>query len=269
MSKLICSLLLFFVILYSLTGCTRQYTMSTSITVAGSTTMAPLMRQLALAYPYANIEIQELGTTAGINATISGTSHISMSSRVVTSDELAMGLVAMPIAKDGIVVIVHPNNPVTNLSIYQIQGIFEGYISNLAQIGGHNASLTIVSREEGSGARSSFDNFANIQNLRRDMQLIISQGSGAVINAVRTNPQAIGYIASGLITSDVRALSINGVHFSEISANSGDYPFTTAFYIVLPTEPTSYAKDFVNWIISPKGQAIVRQLGYIPIGYVE
>jgi phosphate transport system substrate-binding protein len=161
-------LLLFAVLL--VTGCAPGNSGAGSdntVVVAGSTTVTPVMRELASAFEASNgvsIEVQELGTSAGINATISGVSNIAMASRAITQAETEQGLSAIAIAIDGVAVIVNASNPVDNLSLEQITAVFRGEITNWSELGGNDAPITVVSREEGSGIRQTFETFAGLQD---------------------------------------------------------------------------------------------------------
>lgn len=270
------SIVLLFIL--SLPACGIYREGSGIIIVAGSTTVTPVMRELAHAFERDNditIAVQELGTTGGINATISGVSHLAMSSRPLSAAEAAQGLVPSAFAMDGIAVVVHLNNPVTNLTLEQITGIFQGKITNWSEVGGENGEITVVSREEGSGIRTGFETFANLQeervinynNVRISLTRpsIISQGTGAVIASVSGNENAIGYITTGIETDALRDISINGVFFSEETVKNGTYIFANVFYIAHMETASEEVMEFVNFIMSPEGQRVVSQSGYVSI----
>jgi phosphate transport system substrate-binding protein len=237
-----------------------------TVVVAGSTTVTPVMRELAAEFEAACgivIEVQELGTSAGINATISGVSEIAMASRAITQDEIAQGLSPVAIAIDGVAVIVNGSNPVANLSLEQITAIFKGEISNWSEVGGNDAPITVVSREEGSGIRQTFQTFAEIDEPARSA--IFSQGTGAVIAAVSGNANAIGYVSCGVVTDGFRAVAINGVEFSEEAVINGDYIFANTFFIGVRGNISENAQAFVDFILSEAGQNIVSNKGYVRI----
>jgi len=250
-----------------------------SVTVAGSTTVTPVMRALSDAFMEqtgTRIEVQELGTSAGINATLQGISDIAMASRAVSESELEQGIIPIPIAIDGIAIVVHPTNPVTDLTADQIRSIFLGEITNWSQVGGNDANITVVSREEGSGIRGSFEGFIdlsiqtmvngeyiNISGISRTA--IIQQGTGAIINHVSSNINAIGYITAGIATDAVTAISVDGVPLSEEAIRGGAYAFANTFYIGVRESVAGNAQEFIDFIISPAGQDVVSTTGYVRI----
>lgn len=252
-----------------------------TVRVAGSTTVSPLIKELRTAYeidhPGSRIEVQEIGTSAGISATIEGVSHIAMASRYFSEEELNQGLVGMPFALDGIAVIVHPDNNIDNLTLEEVTKIFKGEIYNWSQVGGADAEIIVVSREEGSGIRSSFEELANLEvdierngRMYKDSEIaknaIYEKGTGAVKGTIRANENAIGYITTGVLDDTVNAIKIDGVGFSEESVRNGDYPFVNTFLIATKEETPSNVQAFIDFIFSEEGQALISQKGYVSIG---
>jgi len=275
-------LLMFSVVLF--TGCApdRGQTQGdeNTIVVAGSTTVTPVMRALADAFTAANsditIEVQELGTSAGINATIQGVSNIAMSSRTMSDAEIEQGITPIAIAIDGVAVVVHPSNPVRNLTLNQITAIFRGDITNWNEVGGNNDPITVVSREEGSGIRQTFESFASVQDeIEVGSNIImasavansalISQGTGGVIASVSGNPNAIGYVTTGVVADGLSSVSVNGVAFSETAVLDGDYIFANTFFIGIMENTSDAAQQFVDFILSESGQNVISDTGYVRI----
>ncbi|MCL2839833.1 MAG: phosphate ABC transporter substrate-binding protein [Defluviitaleaceae bacterium] len=248
-------------------GCRPEDAGSDNIIVAGSTTITPVMREIAEAFESANngltVEIQELGTSAGINATIEGISDIAMSSRAMSADEQAQGVHPIPFAIDGVAVVVNPNNPVSDLTLEQITAIFYGEITNWSEVGGNDVAITVVSREEGSGIRSTFESFANIDEVSSGA--IISQGTGGVIASVSSNVNAIGYVTTGVVSDGLKAVAINGVMFSETTVMNGSYIFANTFFIGIRDDLSDNAQRFVDFILSSPGQDVVSAAGYVRI----
>ena len=280
-----------FFLLFMTTGCvgsgnlqayaeSNQGNTENTIRVAGSTTVAPLMRELRFAYedmnPGIRVEIQEIGTSSGIRATIEGVSHISMSSRYLTDAEIEQGLTGMPFALDGIAVIVHPENEVTNLTAAEVAKIFRGEITNWSEVGGNNAEIIVVSREEGSGIRSSFEELADLEvTIERDgrtfrdseiaRNAIFEKGTGAVKGTVRLSRNAIGYVTTGVLDDTVQSVKIDGVGFSEESVRLGDYLFANTFLIAITDNIPTVAQNFIDFIFSEEGQELVSAKGYVSI----
>ncbi|MCL2610820.1 MAG: phosphate ABC transporter substrate-binding protein [Defluviitaleaceae bacterium] len=242
-----------------------------TITVAGSTTVTPIMRELAVAFANEtgiHAQIQEIGTSSGINATIEGASDIAMSSRALRDEELA-SLTPINFAVDGMAVIVNPSNPINNLSLEQVTSIFAGEITNWSEIGGNNAIITVVSREEGSGARTSFEGFVGLTDsgislIRRDA--LIFNGTGGIIAAVSGNRNAIGYVTAGVLDGiNVTDVSINGIRFSGETVLNGTYIFANNFYIAYGVDASEDTRAFVDFIMSTAGQAVVAAAGFVPV----
>lgn len=253
---------------------------TTTISVAGSTTVSPLMRQLRLAYEEQNkgvrVEVQDIGTSAGIVATLEGVSHIAMSSRRFSEQELSQGLVAKPFALDGIAIIVNKNNNVDNLTSEQVTKIFRGDIVNWSQVGGEDANIIVVSREEGSGIRSSFEELANLESdiyvngrIFRDSDIsrnaIYEKGTGAVKGTVRSSKNAIGYISTGVLDDTVKAVKIDGVGFSEETIRNGSYTLSNEFFIATREHVPRSVESFIDFIFSDEGQALIKEKGFVSI----
>ena len=252
-----------------LTACAPQA--EGTITVAGSTTVTPVMREIGAAFENEtgiHVSIQEIGTSSGINATIEGASDIAMSSRALRDEEL-VSLTPINFAIDGMAVIVHPENPITNLTLYQITAIFAGDITNWSEVGGNDANITVISREEGSGARTSFESFVNliedgISRVRADA--LIHNGTGGILAAVSGNENAIGYVTAGVVDGNsVVDIAINGVRFSQETVLNGTYIFANNFYIAHGSDISEDARAFVNFIMSEAGQAAVSTAEYVPV----
>ncbi|MCL1935372.1 MAG: phosphate ABC transporter substrate-binding protein [Defluviitaleaceae bacterium] len=250
------------------------------IIVAGSTTVTPLMRELVSAFTNINghvsIEVQELGTSSGINATINGVSDIAMASRTLSDSEQEQGLTPVSIAMDGVAIVVHPSNNVDNLTLEQIEGIFRGDITNWSEVGGNNAGIAVVSREEGSGIRSTFESFANVRDevASGDSTVwvsavaptaVFSSGTGGIIASVSGNENSIGYISAGLVEdAGLKSVSIDGVAFSEAAVRDGSYAFANVFYLGIVEDTISdVARAFVDWIISEEGQTVISQAEFV------
>jgi len=274
--------------LFITTGCMRNdsnleayaYTHDGIVRVAGSTTVAPLMRELRLAYenkhPGRRIEIQEIGTSAGIRATLEGVSHIAMSSRYLSENEMEQGLMPLPFALDGISVIVHNDNEVNNLTSEQVAEIFRGNITNWSEVGGNDAEIIVVSREEGSGIRSTFEELADLEiTIERDGRTfrdsevargaIFEKGTGAVKGTVRLSRNSIGYVTVGVLDDTVQSVQINGISFSEEAVRNGTYLFANTFLVGVTENIPANAQAFLDFILSEEGQTLVRNAGYVSI----
>jgi phosphate transport system substrate-binding protein len=260
-----CKILFLMAALLVLSACgTRS---STAVIVAGSTSVQPFAELLAEEYarlhPDDEIDVQGGGSSAGIQAAESGTADIGMSSRHLTEREHQMWHVE--IARDGLAVIVHPDNPIRNLSFEEIQDVYTGEITHWHQIGGESHRIHTVVREEGSGTRSAFDDLV-MGGKRVSPRAIVQDSNGAVRQLISSDRHAIGFISLGLAenTDIVEAISINGVAANWENVQNGEYTLFRPFLFVAPEPPEGEAKRFVDFILSDEGQKILISEGLIP-----
>jgi len=255
------SLLLAFALLVA--GCGRQ---SGGVTVAGSTSVQPFAEMLAEEYmathPEQAINVQGGGSSAGIEAVRSGAAQIGMSSRELKGDERS--LVRVEIARDAIAVVVHPSNPVRDLSLEQVRAIFSGQITDWAAVGGASHPIVVVTREEGSGTRGAFQEMVMGKDSNIDAGALVQDSNGAVRQVVSSDPNAIGYISLGLVNGQVKAISIDGIEATAENVLSGRYKLVRPFLFVLSAQPEGQAKAFIDYVLSAEGQRLLAQEGLLP-----
>ena len=253
-----------FIVVVSMTmGCQRS---RAGITVAGSTSVEPFAELLAEEYmsrhPESHIYVQGGGSTAGIEAAISRTANIGMSSRNLIDDE--RNLLAVTIAKDAIAIIVHPTNPIETLSLDQIRNVFSGTMKNWKELTGPDHPIDVVTREEGSGTRESFQKFVMG---KEDISLgaLVQDSNGAVRQVIASDPSAIGYMSLGLVNEQVRAVRISGVEPNLKNVYNGKYALVRPFLFVFNGEPTGEAKSFSDFVLSPLAQKLFLKEGLVPV----
>ena len=165
-----------------------------SISISGSTSVGPLMEKVQEKYEENNsviLEIQQNGSGAGIKDVISGISEIGMSSREL-KDEEKNSVEATTVAYDGIALLVNPENKVKNISLEDVKNVYTGKITNWKELGGEDAPIVVISREEGSGTRDAFQEIVGYKSEELTKEATISDGSGAVKTTVAGNKNAIG-----------------------------------------------------------------------------
>jgi phosphate transport system substrate-binding protein len=255
-------LILFFVLLIAFwTGCQKP---KGGLTVAGSTSVQPFAEMLAEEYMAHHkgkkVFIQGGGSSAGIEAVRTGAANIGMSSRRLIASEKE--LIPVPIAYDAIAVIVNPKNPLDDLSTEQIRGIFSGKLTNWKEIGGRNHSLTMVTREEGSGTREAFQKMVMG---KREISLggLVQDSNGAIRQVVSDDPNAIGYISLGLVDKTVKALKIDRIQPNLENILKSRYQIVRPFLFVFRAAPNGLARDFLDFILSADGQKLLKQEGLI------
>ena len=235
------------------------------IIIAGSTSVQPFIEQVAQNYmnkhPGIVINVQGGGSTAGIQATFNRICNIGTSSRNLVGDEKRLKQIL--IAMDGVSVIVHPSNPIDNLSVEQIRGIFAGRIRNWKELGGKDETIIPVTREEGSGTRGSFEEMIMEGEEISDICLV-QDSNGSVREIIATTPNGIGYISAGLVDEREKAVAINGIKPTPENLSSHRYRFCRPFLLLLLDEPKGKVKDFIDYVLSPEGQKILAGNGLIP-----
>lgn len=240
-----------------------------NIAISGSTSVGPLAEKLALEYKEksnVNVEINQIGSSAGITNAINGVSEIGMSSRDLTEEEQLAGLQEVTIAYDGIVVVTHPENPVQTLSIEQVRQIFTGEITNWQQLGGEDAQIVVVSREDGSGTRDAFQEIIDYKSNELEPKALIANGNGNIKTTVATNAQAIGFISFEYIDNTVRPLRIDDIEPTADNVLAGHYPISRPFLFVYKDDALSdNGQRFIDYILSDEGQEIVKEAGAIPV----
>ena len=241
----------------------------TGIIIAGSTSVQPFVEKVAEHFMEENpdivVNVQGGGSTAGIQATMNGTCDIGTSSRNLRPSE--RGLKVILIALDGIAVIVHKDNPIDDLEIAQVRGIFTGDISNWQALGGLDKEIIPVTREEGSGTRASFEDMIMGGEVISDACLV-QDSNGAVREIIATTPQGVGYISVGLLDEREKAIGINGVKPTLANLITEKYRFSRPFLFLLREEPKGSHKKFIEYVLSPEGQAILGSSGLIPASQV-
>ena len=242
---------------------------STTISISGSTSVGPLMEKVAEVYEEKNpnvvLEIQQPGSGTGIKNAIDGIAEIGMSSRDLASDE-AGKVNGTEIAYDGVAVLVNPKNTAENLTIEQIKKIYTGEITNWSEEGGKDAPIVVISREEGSGTRSAFQEIVGYESEEMLKDAMISDGSGAVQTAVAGNENAIGYASFEYINSSVKALNVEGVEPTAENVKNSTYKISRPFLLVTKEDTlTEEGQKLIDFILSDEGQKIVEENKLITI----
>ena len=258
----------------SISGCSRAAGQIHQLNVSGSTTILPIAEESADAFklksPTTRVLVSGLGSSSGIEAVSAGTAQIGTSSRDLKPEEEGLGLVDIPIAYDGIAVIVNPANPVSALTTAQLQGVFSGKITNWSQIGGEDRSIQLVNRDEASGTREAFQKLV-MKDTKFDPASTVLPGTGQVRDVVSRAPGAIGYISLGFVKSrfaslPVKTLTVDGVPPSEKTVADKSYPVGRVLHFFTKGQPTGLTKQFVDFVLSPAIQkSVVVDAGFIPI----
>ena len=241
---------------------------STDFIFAGSTSVQPYIEILAeeyeRLYPGELIDVQGGGSSAGIQAVESNTADIGMSSRNLKDDE--KHLWSIEITKDGLAIIVNPDNPVGNLTLAQICGVYSGELSNWNELGGPDAKIHVITREDGSGTRGAFEEMV-MDGRRIDPRSIVQDSNGAVRQLVADDIFSIGFISLGLVDvgeRPVKALQIGDVVPTRENVINGSYTLFRSFILVAKERPAERIMRFIDFVLSPEGQRMLIAEGLIP-----
>lgn len=240
-----------------------------TVSISGSTSVGPLAEKLAAKYTEkanTNIEINQIGSSAGITNAISGVSEIGMSSRDLKEEEVASGLNEVIIAYDGIVVVTHPSNKVKDLTMEQVKQIFTGEVTNWSELGGDDLEIVVVSREDGSGSRDAFQEIVEYSSGELIRNSIIASGNGNIKTTVANNKHAVGFISFEYIDENISTIDINGVEATAENVLQKKYSLSRPFLFVYKEgQLTEAGQQFIDFILSEEGQLIAAEAGAIPI----
>ncbi|MEA3423755.1 MAG: phosphate ABC transporter substrate-binding protein, partial [Bacillota bacterium] len=255
-------------------GCDKEADNQTEekyLSIVGSTSVTPVVTKLADAYMAKNdgvkIDVQGIGSSAGVKAAYDKSADIGMSSRNLKEAEKEWGLTETTIAFDGIAVSVHPSNTITKLTTEQVKDIFEGSITNWSEIGGKDEEIIVVSREDGSGTRGAFEGLVALVAEDADGNkystlvgdALIADGNGAVKANIASKENAIGYLSFSYLDESVKTLSINDVEPLVENIENGTYEISRPFLLLTNDAITDLANEFIEYILSVEGQKIIAE----------
>lgn len=247
------------------------------IVIAGSTSVQPLSEALAEEYMAANegvtITVQGGGSGQAVKSLKEEIAQIGALSREVKDEEKGDVGTEYVIAKDGVAVIVNKDVNVDDLTIEQIKKIYTGEITNWSEVGGADAAISVVSREEGSGTRGAFTEITGVlekddagnETDKTTANAIVQPSTGAVVETVSTTPNSIGYVSLEALTDDVKAIKVEGVEISKDSVLDATYKISRPFIYVVPAEVDATAQGFIDWVMGDEGQKMVEENGFIPV----
>jgi phosphate transport system substrate-binding protein len=251
----------------------------------GSDTLVNLALAWAETYmewrPEVRISVTGGGSGTGIAAMINGTVDLANASRAMKPEEIeaaeANGItpIEFTVARDAIAVVVHPSNPVDNLTLEQISDMYTGKITNWRQVGGEDRPVVLLSRESNSGTYVYFlENVIRLGDKESDLlffpDTLLMPSSEGISTEVRQNPNSIGYDGLGYVTPDQKMIAVARdaespyVLPSVDTVNDGSYPVSRPLYMYTAGEPTGGLKEYLDWILGD-GQALVPELGFVPL----
>jgi phosphate transport system substrate-binding protein len=244
-------------------GCSRDQ--SKTLKLMGSTSIQPFAEELGREYekknPDRKIQVEGGGSTAGIQAVADGLADIGTCSRDLQGEE-AKQFTPVVVARDGVAVVLHPDNPVTELTTEQIRKIFSGAVTNWKEVGGKDARILLVTREDGSGTREAFVHL--VMGKERIASGALSQASNGAIKAmVKGDPSAIGYMSLGQVGLELKAVRVDGQEPTASGVLTGKYTLARPFLFVTKGSPKPEAQAFIDFVLSADGQKMLESEGLI------
>lgn len=224
--------------------------------------MEPLIEELTQAYrtahPNVIFEVSLGDSATGLQDLRAGEADLAGASWKEERDSIVRGLQAVPIARDGLAIIVHPSNRVPDLTLLQLRALYRGETLDWSALGGPAAEPVIISREDGSGDRQAFEALVMGED-RVTFNALVMPTAAAVIDYVTRHPAAIGYVSLAQVRDDVRALPIEGVIPSPEQVRTGAYHLSRLLFVYVNDPPFPEVRGFLDFVLSPDGQAIVAR----------
>ena len=245
--------------------------LSGTVATDGSTSMEEVIgvlgEQFMADHSGVTVSYNPTGSGSGIEAVSNGSCDIGLASRALTDEEKANGLTETIVALDGIAVIVNAENSVTDLTLEQIASIYTGAVTDWSEFGSEAGTIAVIGRESGSGTRDGFESITGTED-----QCVLNQelsSTGAVIEAVRTTPGAIGYASLSAVQEQdgITVLTVGGVAPSEETVLDGTYAIQRPFVFATRTdEPLSEAAQaFFDWATSTAANDLIAGAGAVPV----
>ncbi len=262
----------------SLSGCSkdRQPTTQTGnklsgkIVLTGSSTVAPLASEMAKRFealhPGVRVDVQTGGSSRGIADTRQGLADVGMVSRSLKRNET--DLMAFPVARDGIGIIVHEDNALSQLNVDQVAAIYTGKVTNWATVGGSNAPITVINKAEGRSTLELFLQHFRLKNSEIRAHVVIGDNEQGV-KTVAGNPHAIGYVSIGTAESDaehgvpIKLLPLDGTEATTNTVADGSYPLSRVLHFVTKEEPTGLSKAFIEYARSSAVHPIIEVQSFV------
>jgi len=246
-----------------------------TLQIDGSTTVGPIADAFAeyfkSVYPSLDITVKKTGSGDGAAALVDGRCDIATMSRFMKPDEFAKAVsntvlpVAHVVAMDGVCVVVHPSNPVRDLTTAQVRDIYAGRVTNWRQVGGPSVPIVVISRDTSSGTYETFEKLVmNKQPMAASVEYVNANPQAQA--RVRTTPGAIGYVGLGFLEG-VKALQVDGVKPTRRTVANGSYPVSRPLFMFTNGYPKlgSMVHKFVAFYLTERGQELVEAKGYVPL----
>ena len=247
--------------------------LSGKLVITGASTLAPLIAEIGKRfeslYPKVRVDVQTGGSSRGVADARQGLADIGMVSRAMKDAE--KDLHAFPVARDGVGVILHKDNPVQTLTDEQVVAIYSGKITNWKDVGGKDAPITVVNKAEGRSTLEVFLHHFKLKNADVKAQVVIGDNEQGV-KTVAGNRNSIGYVSIGTAEYDesqgvpIKLLPVGGVVASTETVQNGTFPLSRPLHIITRTPPAGLAKAFIDFAQSKAVHDIITQQYFVPLG---
>jgi phosphate transport system substrate-binding protein len=245
----------------------------TGIKVDGSTTVLPIMQKVVEAYmkahPDVKISVSGGGSGNGIKALIDGATDIAMASRAMEAKEIDLAKTKniapnqIVCAIDAIVPVVHPSNKLTDITLAQLKDLYTGKTTSWKDLGGEGP-VVVISRDTSSGTYETWEGLV-MKKERVFPGALMQASSGAVVQAVSKNKNAIGYVGIGYLDASTKGLKVEGIEPTAENAKSKKFPISRDLYLYTNGAPAGAVKGLVDFILSAEGQKLVKEAGFVPL----
>ncbi len=238
-----------------------------TVALGGSTSVESVilsaMEVFMIENPGVTVTYDPTGSSSGVTGAIDGSLDMGLASRDVKDTEEAEGAMGTVFAIDGIAIIVHPDNAVTDLALADITGIADGTITNWSEVGGADAEIVLIGREAGSGTRDGFESIVGVEECVYQEEI---NSTGGVIGSVSGNPNAIGYASLSAVDEKVKAVTVDGVEASEATVQDGTYAVQRNFNFVTLAEGelSPAAQAFYDYVLSADAAQLIKDAGAVP-----
>lgn len=245
---------------------------SLTLELTGSSTIAPLMSEIGKRFEKLHqsvrVNVQTGGSSRGITDARTGLAAIGMASRDLRADE--QDLQSFALARDGVCLIVHAENPVRELTRAQIIDVYTGRTRNWSVLGGPDATITVVSKAQGRSTLEVFTDHFQLASHSIRPDIVIGDNEQGV-KTVAANQHAIGYVSIGTAQYDrdagvpIKLLPMDGVEASVETVARGEFPLSRTLNLVTADAPDALARELIDYACSPEVHDLIRELAFVPI----
>ncbi|RMG42854.1 MAG: phosphate ABC transporter substrate-binding protein [Candidatus Dadabacteria bacterium] len=243
------------------------------IEISGSSTLAPLINEIAAQYektsPGSRIDVQTGGSSRGIADVKRGLSDIGMSSRALFPKE-ATGVKTFEVARDGVAFVVHKSNPLSDITKDGLRALFKGEVKNWHKLGGSSLPVTVIDRAAGRSERELIRNFLGLNSSEVKAAMIAGE-TQHTIKLMKTSPGGIAYLSLGAAEyarnhgEPLKLLSINGIAANSSNVQNGTYPITRPLILLVRSENIEKVSGFLEYTLSKKRNTLIRKFAFVPL----